>query len=55
MKTTRTRANRFFSFAAVLLLSPGAIRAEKADNPEAKPVLERNQIINPGGATQIRA
>ncbi|MEI6033487.1 MAG: carbohydrate porin [Verrucomicrobiae bacterium] len=44
MKTPHTRANRFFPFAAALLLSSGAIRAERSDTTEAAPVLERNQV-----------
>jgi porin len=44
MKTTRTRANRIFSSTAALILASGSIRAEQADNSEARPMLERNQI-----------
>jgi porin len=44
MKTSNTRAPRIFSFTAALLLSSGLALAEQADNPEAMPVLERNQI-----------
>jgi len=44
MKTSNTRANRVLSFIVALLLSSGLTRAERSDNPDAKPILERNQI-----------
>jgi porin len=44
MKTSHPKMSRFFSFTAALLFSCGAIRAEQTGNPEAAPILERNQV-----------
>jgi len=42
---TTSRANRIFSFTAVLLLSSGVIWAEQTDGTDARPILEREQVI----------
>lgn len=44
MKTTSTRANRILSFSAAILFLSVLLRAEPGGNPEAMPILERNQV-----------
>ncbi|GEM_PF-3884003 len=53
MNTPGTGTNRIFSFTAAILFSSVLLGAEQCKNPEAMPILERNNALVIGECATI--